>query len=52
MLGRQVSQLVNGVSEAGNYSVAFNGSGLSSGIYYYKMETEGFVETKRMVLVK
>ena len=52
MLGRQVAQLVNGVNEAGNYSVTFNGLGLSSGIYYYKMESESFVETKRMVLVK
>ena len=52
MLGRQVAQLVNGVNEAGNYSITFNGSGLSSGIYYYKMESESFVETKRMVLVK
>ncbi len=52
MLGRQVSQLVNNINEAGNYSVTFDGSAYSSGIYYYKMETEGFVETRRMVLVK
>lgn len=52
MLGREVSQLVSGVQKAGSYSVVFDGSKLSSGVYYYEIRAENFVETKRMVLVK
>ncbi|MDQ3019751.1 MAG: T9SS type A sorting domain-containing protein [Bacteroidota bacterium] len=57
MLGREVKALVNNFVTAGSYSVDFNGSNLASGIYFYKLETQGtngqkFVSTKRMVLVK
>ncbi|MBK8552222.1 MAG: T9SS type A sorting domain-containing protein [Ignavibacteria bacterium] len=34
------------------YTVDFNGSNLSSGIYFYKIETNGFIATKKMVLLK
>jgi hypothetical protein len=36
----------------GRYSVDFEGSNLSSGIYFYKLSSEEFVATKRMVLIK
>ncbi|HLT24704.1 MAG TPA: M14 family zinc carboxypeptidase [Ignavibacteria bacterium] len=52
MLGRQVAELVNGMHQAGNYTISFNGSELSSGVYYYKLEAENFTQTKQMVLVK
>lgn len=57
MLGREVKSLVNNFVNAGSYSVDFNGSNFASGIYFYKLETQGtngqkFVSTKRMVLVK
>ena len=50
--GRQVEQLVNEQLNTGTYEYSFNGAGLSSGVYFYKLETSGFVETKKMMLVK
>ncbi len=51
-LGKEVAILVNEKQNAGSYSVEFNGEGLPSGIYFYKLEAGDFVETKRMVLLK
>jgi hypothetical protein len=51
-LGRQVSELINGVKSAGSYEVEFNGSNLASGIYFYKLEVSGQTFTKKMILVK
>lgn len=50
--GQLVDVLVNEVQASGSYSVSFNGSNLSSGVYMYRMETEGFNQTKKMILVK
>lgn len=50
--GREVEVLVNEVKQAGIYEVSFDGTRLASGVYYYNMETEGFTETMKMVLVK
>jgi archaellum component FlaG (FlaF/FlaG flagellin family) len=50
--GKLVSTLVNNVQEAGKHTVTFNASQLASGVYFYKLETEGFTDTKRMLLVK
>jgi hypothetical protein len=52
MLGREVSKLVNEVKTAGTYSVDFDASKLSSGVYFYKLDVNGFADVKRMVLVK
>lgn len=53
VLGREVKQLVSGDVKEGEYSVYFNASELSSGIYFYAMYYDGKVfDTKRMVLVK
>jgi len=52
LLGREVSSLVNEVKQAGYYSVDFNASDLASGVYFYKMESSGFVDTKKFVLLK
>lgn len=52
MLGEEVTNLVNENLSPGSYSVDFNASYLSSGMYFYRIETPGFVQTKRMVLVK
>jgi len=52
MLGREVTKLVNEVKQAGTYSVDFDATRLSSGVYFYKLEAGGFVDTKRMVLIK
>jgi len=52
ILGREVSKLVSEVKAPGNYSVDFDASALSSGIYFYRLESNGFTDIKRMVLVK
>jgi hypothetical protein len=50
--GKQVGQLVNNILREGSYSAQFNAGHLSSGIYFYTLKTDGFVETKKMLLVK
>jgi len=52
MLGREVKELVNEFKLQGVYTVTMNGASLSSGIYFYKLITNDFVETKKMILVK
>ncbi len=52
MLGREVATLVNKEKSIGNYNVEFNGSGLSSGIYFYKIQAGDYSSVKKMVLVK
>ena len=52
VLGKEVATLVNEAKNAGNYSVEFNASNLSSGMYFYKIDVNGFSEVKRMMLVK
>jgi len=52
LLGREVAELVNENQRAGKYEVAFNGSSLSSGTYFYKLEAGRFAEVKKFVLVK
>ncbi|MBS1495238.1 MAG: T9SS type A sorting domain-containing protein [Bacteroidetes bacterium] len=50
--GKVVSEILNANLSAGSYETEFNGANLSSGIYYYRLETNDFVETKKMILVK
>jgi len=55
MTGREVALVVNQVQAAGYYSINFNASALSSGVYFYQLNAEGsqtFVKTMKMVLVK
>jgi len=52
VLGREVRTLVNEVKSAGQYSVDFNASEFSSGVYFYKLESGTFSEIKRMMLIK
>jgi len=52
MLGREVAQLVNQELTPNTYSIDFNASTLSSGVYFYKLESPGFSDIKRMMLVK
>jgi len=52
ILGREVMKLINEVKPAGYYTIDFDGSGLSSGVYFYKLEVNGFSDVKRMVLIK
>ena len=52
ILGREVSTLVNEEKPVGEYEVEFSGSGLTSGIYFYMLQSGEYVETKKMVLLK
>ena len=50
--GREVAKLVNEVKTAGYYTVQFNASNLSSGMYFYRISANDFSSTKKMVLIK
>ena len=52
VLGSEVATLVNDEKPAGSYEVEFSATGLPSGIYFYKLQTESFIETKKMILLK
>ncbi len=53
ILGREVAVLVNQERTAGRYQVAFNATGLSSGVYLYRFQVNGnVIATRRMTLVK
>ena len=59
ILGNQVATLVNEEQPAGKYSINFNASKLSSGIYFYRIDAapstgsaQGFVQTKKLILLK
>jgi hypothetical protein len=52
VLGKEVETLVNEQLQPGTYEVTFDGSGLNSGVYFYRLITESFTESKRMVLIK
>ena len=56
VLGREVAVLVNKEQSKGNYKVNFDvnsaSGGLSSGVYYYKLSTSKFSETKKMLLLR
>ncbi len=51
-IGREVTTLINEVKNAGSYNIEFNASNISSGIYYYRIESADFVDVKKMVLLK
>jgi hypothetical protein len=51
-LGAEVAVLINNNQAAGSYSVNFNAENYSSGIYFYKLTSSNFIETKKMLLLK
>jgi hypothetical protein len=51
-LGREVAVLVDEERPAGSYRDTFDGSGLASGVYYYRLTAGSFTDTKKMVLMK
>ena len=52
VLGQEVATLLNEVKDPGTYTVQFDGSGLSSGVYFYRLQAGEFVATKRLLLLK
>ena len=49
LLGREIATLVNEEKKAGFYNLQFNASGLSSGIYFYKLQFGNIIETKKLI---
>jgi Secretion system C-terminal sorting domain/CARDB len=52
ILGREVAILLDEYKTAGTHTVEFNASGLASGVYFYQLRAQNFVEAKKMVLLK
>ena len=50
--GKEIATSVNEDLKPGSYEVTFNGINLSTGIYFYKLTTKNFIETKKLVLIK
>lgn len=51
-LGQQVATLVNGVQEVGYHEVKFDGSSMSSGMYFYRLQAGSFVQTRKLLLLR
>jgi len=52
ILGKEIQTLVNKNLSAGTYEVTFDAGGLNSGIYFYRLTTNNYSETKRMLMLK
>lgn len=52
LLGKEVEVLVNEIQSPGTYSVVFSADNLPGGVYFYKLETQHFVQTIKMLLLK
>ena len=52
LLGREIKTLVNEEQSPGYYNLIFNGAGISSGTYFYRLQSEKFVDIKTMLLLK
>jgi hypothetical protein len=52
LLGREVTTLVNGQQEPGNYAVGFHATGSASGVYLYRLIAGEYVETRKMILLR
>jgi choice-of-anchor B domain-containing protein len=51
-VGKQVGLLADEFEQAGNHTISYDAARLASGIYYYRLEAEGYAETKKMILLK
>jgi hypothetical protein len=52
LLGREVAVLVNSEMSAGHHEVKFDAAGFASGVYLYRLQAGGFVETRKLLLTK
>lgn len=52
LLGKEIKTLVNEIQTRGFYSAYWDASSMPSGIYFYRLQTENFIETKKMLLIK
>jgi hypothetical protein len=52
VLGREVATLINDVKQPGSYDVEWNAQGVPSGVYFYRIQTLEFIQTKKMILIR
>ncbi|OGU35411.1 MAG: hypothetical protein A2068_01480 [Ignavibacteria bacterium GWB2_35_6b] len=52
VLGREIATLVNEKKTPGTYEISFDATGFSSGVYYYKLTSGSFSQTKKMLLLR
>jgi len=52
ILGREITTIVNDNKTAGTYKIIFNASDLPSGVYFYQLKSNNYLETKKMILMK
>ncbi|HEY5124120.1 MAG TPA: T9SS type A sorting domain-containing protein [Ignavibacteria bacterium] len=52
ILGKEVATLVNESLQPGSYEVSFDATNYPSGIYFYRLTTDAFTETKKMMLLR
>lgn len=52
ILGKEIIELVNGYKDAGEYSIEFDASNLNSGVYFYVMRSNTFIESKKFIFLK
>jgi hypothetical protein len=51
-VGQQVAQLVNDEMEAGDHEMGFDGKGLSSRVFFYRMQAGDFLQTRKLLLCR
>ena len=52
LLGQEVTTLVSDKLTPGNYKYTWDASGFASGVYFYKIDSDGFVQTKKLILLR
>jgi hypothetical protein len=52
LLGQEVATLFAGIRQPGNYEATFNGKELASGVYFYQLQANNYVKTKKLILLK
>jgi hypothetical protein len=52
VLGREVAVLVNDKKASGSYDATFDGSGLASGVYFYRLQAGSFIDTRKLILLR
>ena len=52
ILGQKVATLVSGKQQAGQHQVTWNASGYASGVYFYRLQTENYIQTKKLIVLR
>jgi hypothetical protein len=51
-MGRDILELINETKQPGEYEIELDGRNLAGGMYFYKLQTENYTETKKLILLK